>query len=137
MKKLCDGRVVIVTGAARGIGREHALEFARQGASVVVNDIGTSVDGAGRSDAPAKELVQVIREMSGTAVASAEDITDFAGAERLVRNTIETFGGLDVVVNNAGFLQDRMFASATEDEWDAVMRVHLKGHFCVSRHASA
>lgn len=137
MSKLCDGRVVIVTGAARGIGREHALEFARQGARVVVNDIGTSVDGAGRSDAPARELVQSIREMGGTAVASAEDITDFAGAERLVGNTIETFGGLDVVVNNAGFLQDRMFASATEDEWDAVMRVHLKGHFCVSRHASA
>src|SRR5215475_2776554 len=100
MSGLCDGRVVIVTGAARGIGREHALEFARQGASVVVNDIGTSVDGVGRSGAPADELVQVIRAMGGAAVASAEDITDFAAAERLVETTIETFGGLDVVVNN-------------------------------------
>jgi len=136
MEELCSGRVVIVTGAARGIGREHALAFARQGAHVVVNDIGTSVDGVGRSSAPAEELVRVIRDMGGSAVSSSEDITDFVAAGRLVETTIETFGGLDVVVNNAGFLQDRMFASATEDEWDAVMRVHLKGHFCVSRHAS-
>ena len=137
MSKLCEGRIVIVTGAARGIGREHALAFAREGARVVVNDLGTSVAGAGRSSAPADELVQEIRQLGAEAVANADDIADFEGSARLVQTAIDTFGGLDVVVNNAGFLQDRMFASATEDEWDAVMRVHLKGHFCVSRHASS
>lgn len=137
MTKLCEGRTVIVTGAARGIGREHALEFARQGARVVVNDLGTSVDGSGRSSGPAEEVVHEIRKLGGEAVANGEDIADFEGAGRLVEAALETFGTLDVVVNNAGFLQDRMFASATEDEWDSVMRVHLKGHFCVARHASA
>jgi NAD(P)-dependent dehydrogenase (short-subunit alcohol dehydrogenase family) len=136
MTKLCEGRVVIVTGAARGIGREHALEFARQGARVVVNDLGTSVAGAGRSSAPAEEVVLAIQQMGGEAVPNGDDIADFEGAGRLVQTALDEFGSLDVVVNNAGFLQDRMFASATEDEWDAVMRVHLKGHFCVSRHAS-
>ncbi|HEX7670244.1 MAG TPA: SDR family oxidoreductase [Polyangiaceae bacterium] len=137
MPKLCEGRVVIVTGAARGIGREHALEFARQGARVVVNDLGTSVAGAGRSSGPAEEVVHAIHELGGEAVANGDDIADFEGAGRLVQTALDRFGGLDVVVNNAGFLQDRMFASATEDEWDAVMRVHLKGHFCVSRHAAS
>jgi len=135
--RLCEGRTVIVTGAARGLGREHALEFARHGARVIVNDLGTSVAGAGRSLDPAEEVATEIRKLGGEAVVSGDDIADFEGAGRLVALAVEKFGDLDVVVNNAGFLRDKMFASAGEDEWDAVMRVHLKGHFCVSRHAAA
>ncbi len=137
MTDLCKGRVVIVTGGARGIGREHALEFARQGARVVVNDLGTSVAGSGRSSEPAEEVVRAIVAMGGEAIANGEDIADFDGAGRLVQTAVEKFGGVDVIVNNAGFLRDKMFASVAEDEWDAVMRVHLKGHFCVTRHAAA
>lgn len=137
MAALCADRVVVVTGGARGIGREHALEFARHGARVVVNDLGTSVAGAGRSSAPAEAVVAEISKMGGEAVANADDVADFDGAGRLVALAIEKFGGLDVVVNNAGFLRDKMFASTGEDEWDAVMRVHLRGHFCVSRRAAA
>ena len=137
MSGLCAGRVVIVTGAGRGIGRGHALEFARQGAKVVVNDIGAAIDGTGSSDGPAGEVVDAIRAMGGEAVANGDDVADWDGAERLVRTAIDTFGGLDVVVNNAGFLRDRMLVSTSEEEWDAVMRVHLKGHFCPSRHAAA
>ena len=134
---LCDGRIVVITGAGRGIGRGHALEFARQGAKVVVNDIGASIDGTGSSDGPAGEVVDAIRAMGGEAVANGDDVADWDGAERLIRTAIDTFGGLDVVVNNAGFLRDRMLVSTSEEEWDAIMRVHLKGHFCPSRHASA
>ncbi len=134
---ICDGRVVVITGAGRGIGRGHALEFARQGAKVVVNDIGAAIDGTGSSDGPAGEVVDAIRAMGGEAVANGDDVADWDGAERLVRTAIDTFGGLDVVVNNAGFLRDRMLVSTSEEEWDAVMRVHLKGHFCPSRHAAA
>ena len=137
MGGICDGRVVIVTGAGRGIGRGHALEFARQGAKVVVNDLGAEADGEGRSEGPAGEVVDAIRELGGEAVADGADVADFEQARGLVRTAIDRFGGLDVVVNNAGFLRDRMFVSATEEEWDAVMRVHLKGHFCVSQHACA
>jgi NAD(P)-dependent dehydrogenase (short-subunit alcohol dehydrogenase family) len=137
MKPLCEGRTVIVTGAGRGIGREHALAFARHGARVLVNDLGTSVAGAGRSSETAENVMREIRELGGEAVSNADDVANFAAAGRLVEQALDVFGSLDVVVNNAGFLQDRMFASATEEEWDAVMRVHLKGHFCVSRHASA
>ncbi len=126
---------MIVTGAGRGIGRAHALEFARQGARVVVNDLGTELDGSGGSSGPAGEVVEEIRALGGEAVADGADVADWKQAEGLVRTALESFGGLDVVVNNAGFLRDRMFASGTEDEWDAVIRVHLKGHFCVSRHA--
>ncbi len=128
---------MVITGAGRGIGRGHALEFARQGAKVVVNDIGAAIDGTGSSDGPAGEVVDTIRAMGGEAVANGDDVADWDGAERLVRTAIDTFGGLDVVVNNAGFLRDRMLVSTSEEEWDAIMRVHLKGHFCPSRHASA
>ncbi len=139
MTGICDGRVVIVTGAGRGIGRGHALEMARQGARVVVNDLGVELDGTSARGAsgPAGAVVDEIIAMGGDAVANGDDIADWAGAERLVRTAIERFGAVDTVVNNAGFVRDRMFANATEDEWDAVVRVHLKGHFCVSRHAAA
>ena len=126
---ICEGRVVIVTGAGRGIGREHALEFARQGARVVVNDLGAEVDGSGASTGPAGEVVEEIRAMGGEAIANGDDVADFDAAGRLVQTAIETFGDLHVLVNNAGILRDRMLVNMTEDEWDAVMRVHLKGTF--------
>jgi NAD(P)-dependent dehydrogenase (short-subunit alcohol dehydrogenase family) len=129
--------VVIVTGAGRGIGRAHALEFARQGAKVVVNDIGAELDGTGGSESPASDVVEAIRASGGEAVVNGDDVADWDGAQRLVNTAVSTFGGLDVVVNNAGFVRDRMFANAAEDEWDAVVRVHLKGHFCVGRWATA
>jgi NAD(P)-dependent dehydrogenase (short-subunit alcohol dehydrogenase family) len=137
MAKICEGRVEIVTGAGRGLGRAHALEFARQGAKVVVNDLGAELDGKGRSSGPADEVVAEIKAMGGQAVSNGDDIADWAGSERLIKAAIDAFGRLDVVVNNAGFLRDRMFISTSEEEWDAVIRVHLKGHFCVSRHAGA
>jgi NAD(P)-dependent dehydrogenase (short-subunit alcohol dehydrogenase family) len=137
MSGVCDGRVVIVTGAGRGIGREHALEFARQGAKVVVNDLGVSNSGEGPNEGPAHEVVQAIRDMGGEAVANGADVAEWGQAEALVRQAIDEFGRLDVVVNNAGFVRDRMFVSCSEEEWDAVIRVHLKGHFCVSRHAAS
>jgi NAD(P)-dependent dehydrogenase (short-subunit alcohol dehydrogenase family) len=133
---ICDGRVVIVTGAGRGLGRAHALEFARQGAKVVVNDLGAELDGSGSSTGPAGEVVDAIRAAGGEAVANGDDVADFAGGERIVQTAVEAFGRLDVVVNNAGFLRDRMFVSTSEEEWDAVIRVHLKGHFCTSRFAA-
>ncbi|KPK17881.1 MAG: short-chain dehydrogenase [Myxococcales bacterium SG8_38] len=137
MAGVCEGRVVIVTGAGRGIGREHALEFARQGAKVVVNDLGVSNSGEEPTDGPAHEVVRAIVDMGGEAVANGADVADWDQAEALVRQAIDQFGRLDVVVNNAGFVRDRMFVSCSEEEWDAVIRVHLKGHFCVSRHAAA
>jgi NAD(P)-dependent dehydrogenase (short-subunit alcohol dehydrogenase family) len=130
------GRVAIVTGAGRGIGRAHALELARQGASVVVNDYGVSLAGE-RADSPAHEVVAEIEALGGQAVANGADVADFEQAEAMVRQAIDTFGGLDVLVNNAGFVRDRMLVNATEDEWDAVIRVHLKGHFAPLRHAAA
>ncbi len=137
MDRICEGRVVIVTGAGRGIGREHALELARQGAKVVVNDLGVTNSGEVSGKGPANEVVQAIRDMGGEAVANGADVADWREAKELVRQAIDTFGKLDVVVNNAGFVRDRMFVSCSEDEWDAIIRVHLKGHFCVSRHAAA
>jgi NAD(P)-dependent dehydrogenase (short-subunit alcohol dehydrogenase family) len=137
MTGICEGRVAIVTGAGRGIGREHALELARQGAKVVVNDLGVSNSGEGGGLEPADEVVRAIRDMGGEAVTNGADVADWAQAEALVRQAIEVFGRLDVVVNNAGFVRDRMFVSCSEEEWDAVIRVHLKGHFCVARHAAS
>lgn len=134
---LCEGRVVIVTGAGRGIGREHALEFARQGAKVVVNDLGTALDGGGRGGGVAESVVAEIKELGGEAVANGDDIADWDGAANLVRTAVETFGGLDALVNNAGFVRDRMLVSMGEAEWDDVVRVHLKGHFAPLRHAAA
>jgi NAD(P)-dependent dehydrogenase (short-subunit alcohol dehydrogenase family) len=133
--RICEGRIVIVTGSGRGLGREHALAFARAGAKVVVNDLGAAVDGSGSSDGPAGEVVDLIRSEGGEAVANGSDVADWDGAKALVAQAIDTFGGLDVVVNNAGFLRDRMLANCSEEEWDAVMRVHLKGHFAPTRHA--
>ncbi len=137
MSRICEGRVAIVTGAGRGLGREHALELARQGAKVVVNDLGAAADGVGASSDPANQVVALILEMGGEAVANGDDVADFEGARRMVRQAVETFGGLDVLVNNAGFLRDRMLVNTAEDEWDAVIRVHLKGHFAPLRHAGA
>jgi len=136
MTQICAGRIVIVTGAGRGIGRAHALEFARQGARVVVNDVGAALDGAGRSAAPAEQVVEEIRGFGGEALANGDDVADWAGAGRLVNSAIEAFGGLDVLVNNAGFLRDRMLVGMSEQEWDDVIRVHLKGHFAPLRHAA-
>lgn len=134
---ICDGRVVIVTGAGGGIGREHALAFAREGARVVVNDLGVALDGSGGDKAPAEKVVDEIVALGGEAVSNGADVADFAQAGELVKTAIDAFGGLDVVVNNAGFVRDRMFVSCSEEEWDAVIRVHLKGHFAVTRHACA
>jgi NAD(P)-dependent dehydrogenase (short-subunit alcohol dehydrogenase family) len=137
MTRICEGRVAIVTGAGRGIGRAHALEFARHGARVVVNDIGAELDGTGGSATPAQQVVDEIRAAGGDAVVNGDDVASWEGAQRLVRTAVDHFGRLDVVVNNAGFVRDRMFATTGEDEWDAVVRVHLKGHFCVGRWAAA
>jgi NAD(P)-dependent dehydrogenase (short-subunit alcohol dehydrogenase family) len=134
---LCDGRVVIVTGAARGLGRAHALAYAAEGASVVVNDYGVGLDGTGADSTPAQQVVEEIVAAGGAAVANHDDVADWAGAERLLNTALESFGRLDVLVNNAGFLRDRMLANLGEDEWDAVIRVHLKGHFAPLRHAAA
>jgi NAD(P)-dependent dehydrogenase (short-subunit alcohol dehydrogenase family) len=133
--RLLDGRVAIVTGAARGLGRAHALELAAQGARVVVNDLGVAGDGSGGSSAAAAAVVQEIADAGGVAVANGDDVADWQGARRLVDAALAAFGRLDVLVNNAGFVRDRMLVSTGEDEWDAVLRVHLKGHFAPTRHA--
>jgi len=136
MRGINAGRVAIVTGAGRGIGREHALELARQGAKVVVNDLGAEVDGEGRSTGPAGDVVDAIRLSGGEAVANGEDVSDWEGAGRLVTAAIDTFGGLDVLVNNAGILRDRMLVNMDIDEWDAVVKVHLRGTFAPTRWAT-
>lgn len=137
MSKLCEGRVVVVTGAGRGIGREHALMLAENGAKVVVNDLGGTQSGEGADLTPAQEVVETIKSAGGEAIANGENVADFEGAKRLIGSAIETFGGLDAVVNNAGILRDRVLANMTEAEWDAVINVHLKGTFATSHHAVA
>src|SRR6266508_2616238 len=137
MSGMCEGRVCIITGAGRGIGREHALMLAGQGAKIVVNDLGGEMDGSGRSTGPAQDVVDEIAAMGGEAVANGDDVSDFAGAERMVQQAIDTFGGLDVVINNAGILRDRMLVNMSEAEWDAVIKVHLKGTFGPTRFAAA
>ena len=137
MSGLVDGRVVIITGAGRGIGRAHALACAAEGAKVVVNDIGAGADGSATGESPAEQVVAEIIAAGGQAVVNGDDVADWAGAENLIKTAIDTFGGLDVLVNNAGFLRDRMLVGMSEGEWDAVIRVHLKGHFAPLRHAAA
>ncbi|WP_010138697.1 SDR family oxidoreductase [Oceanicola sp. S124] len=132
---ICENRVVIVTGAGRGLGRAYALELARQGAAVVVNDLGVGNHGEDTGESPAEAVVSEITAMGGRAMANHCDVADWEATGEMVRQTVETFGSLHAVVNNAGFVRDRMFVSATPDEWDAVMRVHLRGHFCTARHA--
>lgn len=134
---ICDGRVAIVTGAGRGIGREYALMLAAEGASVVVNDLGGSRDGSGSDATPAEEVVAEIESKGGRAVANAADVSNYVAAGEMIQQAIDTFGRLDVLVNNAGILRDRMLANMTEGEWDAVINVHLKGTFCPSQHAAA
>ena len=134
---MCAGRVCIVTGAGRGIGREYALLLAHHGAKVVVNDLGAARDGAGADAGPAQEVVDEIVGAGGEAIANTDDISDWDGAAECVQQAIDTFGRLDVLVNNAGILRDRMLFSMSEDEWDAVIKVHLKGTFAPSHHAAA
>ena len=135
MTRLCEGRVAIVTGAGRGIGREYALMLAEHGAKVVVNDLGGSLDGTGADASPAQQVVDEIRAMGGEAVADANDVSDWAGAKAMINTTVDEFGRLDVLVNNAGILRDRMLVNMDEAEWDAVIKVHLKGTFAPTRHA--
>ncbi|MDV6299706.1 SDR family oxidoreductase [Dietzia maris] len=133
---ICDGRVVIVTGAGRGIGREHALAFAAEGAKVVVNDLGAGLDGSNVGESPAEQVVAEIKAAGGDAVVNGNDISSWEGARELVQQAIDTFGGLDVLVNNAGFLRDKMLVGMGEQDWDNVINVHLKGHFAPLRHAA-
>ena len=133
---LCQDRVVIVTGAGRGIGRAHALAFADAGARVVVNDVGVALDGSQTGEGPAKQVVTEIERRGGKAVANTDDVADFEGAGRLIQAAVDEFGRLDVLVNNAGFVRDRMLINLSEQEWDAVIRVHLKGHFATLQQAA-
>ena len=132
-----DGRVAIITGAGRGIGREHALLFASEGAKVVVNDLGGGMDGSGEDIGPAQQVVNEIKELGGEAVANTDNVAEWEGGQRLVNSAIEAFGDLHVLVNNAGILRDRVLVNMTEEEWDAVIHVHLKGHFAPTRWAAA
>ena len=132
-----EGKVAIVTGAGRGIGREHALALARAGAKVVVNDLGAALSGEGRDESPGQQVVQEIEALGGDARANGENVADFEGAGRMVQQALDDFGRLDILVNNAGILRDRMLVNMSEQEWDAVIAVHLKGHFAPTRHAAA
>jgi NAD(P)-dependent dehydrogenase (short-subunit alcohol dehydrogenase family) len=133
---ICDGRVVIVTGGGRGLGRAHSLAFAAEGAKVVVNDLGASLTGEATDESPGAEVVAEIRDAGGEAVVNGDDVSDWDGAGRMVAQAIDTFGGLDTVVCNAGIVRDRMLVNMSVEEWDAVIRVHLRGLFCSVRHAA-
>lgn len=137
MARLCEGRVTVVTGAGRGIGREYALMLAQHGAKVVVNDLGGNLDGSGADASPAQKVVEEIRELGGEAVVDGNDVSDWNGAKAMIERAIESFGRLDVLVNNAGILRDRTLVNMEEAEWDAVIKVHLKGTFAPTRHAAA
>jgi NAD(P)-dependent dehydrogenase (short-subunit alcohol dehydrogenase family) len=132
-----EGRVAIITGAGRGIGREHALLFAAEGAKVVVNDLGAANDGGGSDATPAEEVVAEIRAGGGEAIVNTDNVADWEGAQRLVNSAIDAFGDLDILVNNAGILRDRVLVNMTEQEWDDVIAVHLKGHFAPTRWAAS
>jgi NAD(P)-dependent dehydrogenase (short-subunit alcohol dehydrogenase family) len=134
---MLEGRVAIITGAGRGIGREHALLFASEGAKVVVNDLGGAQDGTGSDLTPAQQVVEEIKGMGGEAVANADNVADWEGGQRLINSAVEAFGDLHVLVNNAGILRDRVLVNMTEEEWDAVVTVHMKGHFVPTRWAAA
>ena len=131
-----DGRVAIITGAGRGIGREHALLFAAEGAKVVVNDLGGGLDGSSAEATPAEEVVAEITAMGGSAVANHDNVATWDGGERLIKSALDAFGDLHVLVNNAGILRDRILVNLSEEDWDAVINVHLKGHFVPTRHAA-
>jgi len=137
MARLCEGRVAIVTGAGGGLGRQHALLLAREGAKVVVNDIGANVDGTGRDDSKAAQVVAEIKKAGGEAIVNGDDVSSWDGAKHMIDETIRQFGKLDVLINNAGILRDRMLVNMSEQEWDAVIQVHLKGTFAPTRHAAA
>ena len=132
-----DGRVAVITGSGRGIGRQHALLFAAEGAKVIVNDLGGSVDGSGDDRSAAQQVVDEITAAGGQAIANGDDVTDWDGGERLIEAAIEAYGDLHVLVNNAGILRDRVLVNMSEQEWDSVIHVHLKGHFVPTRHAAA
>jgi NAD(P)-dependent dehydrogenase (short-subunit alcohol dehydrogenase family) len=136
MAGLCEGRVAIVTGGGRGIGREYCLMLAEEGAKVVVNDLGGTPEGTGADQTPAQEVVAEIKKMGGEAVANGADVSDWAGAKSMIDQAISTFGKLDILINNAGILRDRMLVNMTEAEWDAVIKVHLKGTFAPAHHAA-
>ena len=137
MARLCEGRVAVVTGAARGLGRQHALQLAKAGAKIVVNDLGGTVNGVGSDPSPAQAVAEEITGMGGEAIVNGDDVSNFDGAKNMIDQAINTFGKLDVLVNNAGILRDRMLVNMTEEEWDAVISVHLKGTFGPSRHAAS
>lgn len=137
MSRLCEGRVAIVTGGARGVGRQHCLQLARHGAKVVVNDIGAGLDGSAGDASLAHEVVAEIKGMGGEAVVNGDDVSSWDGAKHMIDQAVDTFGKLDVLVSNAGILRDRMLTNMSEDEWDSVIQVHLKGTFAPARHAAA
>lgn len=132
-----DGKVAIITGAGRGIGREHALALAEAGAKVVVNDIGGSAAGEGEDTTPAQSVADEVKAAGGEATANYDNVADFQGAENMIKQAIADFGRLDILINNAGIIRDRMLVNLTEEEWDAVINVHLKGHYAPTRHAAA
>lgn len=133
---LCEGRVAIVTGAGRGLGRAHALMLARHGARVVINDLGSKADGSGSDQTPAEEVAALVRAGGGEALVDTSDVSDWAAAKAMIDKAVETFGRLDILVNNAGILRDRMLVSMSEEDWDAVIKVHLKGTFAPIHHAA-
>ena len=132
-----DGRVAIITGAGRGLGREHALLFAAEGAKIVVNDLGGANDGSGSDMTPAQQTVADIKGMGGEAIVNTDNVADWDGAKRMIDSAIEAFGDLDILINNAGILRDRVLVNMSESEWDSVIQVHLKGHFAPTHHAAA